>query len=210
MAQMIGVTNSQDTYRPTGDSYSLRPTGSLLRFGVGTPMVSVAFGYQVKPWLMVGAGAGYGAVPVSRIQHYYHKPACSYEWINYRNEEDDTFDANDCIPLFLEAEVRTPRYKWSVFLNVRVGYSFPFDEERYRDGRSEYMDYVSELYTLEEYFPFRRFRFSTLAGVNYKNLSLGVGYTNSEDTYMFDMGGVFTFNLSYDLPIATLRRWLMF
>ena len=72
------------------------------------------------------------------------------------------------------------------------------------------MDYVSELYTLEEYFPFRRFRFSTLAGVSYKNSSLGVGYTNSKYTYMFDMGGVFTFNLSCDIPIATLRKVLMF
>ncbi len=202
-AQMIGATNSQGTYRPAGDNYNLRPTGSLLRFGVGTPYASLAFDYQLTPWLMVGVGAGYGDVRMVREHFYYNKPANSYEWYLYRTDFTEKFDFVRCIPMYVEAELRTPRYKWSVFLNVKMGYCLPLSENIYRDGRNQYYAYGEEGYALEERMEAKRFLFAALAGVGYKNVSLGFGYSNCVD------GGI-TLNISYNLPIATLRRWLLF
>ena len=62
-AQMIGATNSQGTYRPTGDSYGQRPTGGLVRIEGGTTN-ALALGYQLKSNLMVAAGVGYNVFEV--------------------------------------------------------------------------------------------------------------------------------------------------
>lgn len=215
-AQMIGATNSQGTYRPAGDNYNLRPTGSLLRFSVGSPMFSVAFGYQVKPWLMVGAGAGYNKANIDRKQEYYDKPANSWDWIlrdNYTNV-DKRWGYNDCIPLYLETEARTPGYKWSVFLNAKVGFNILFNNlsvyDSVYDSRESYtVTYAESIYgAIREEYTVKYVYFSVMAGASYKNLDLGIGYTNAEALLSF--GDCFYLNLSYNIPIATLRKVLMF
>lgn len=205
-AQMIGATNSQGTFRPAGDSPLIRPTGPSLRFGIGTPYASLAFDYQLSPWLMVGAGAGFGDAFITKYTDYYETPVNSWEWIYTGTANQDQYDFNHGIPLFFEAEVRTPRYKWSVFLNVRLGYNLQLHEDYTRDYRHDVI-YEYRDYAYVEHFMANRFFLATYAGISYRYFNLGIGYSNS--ITIFDNDG-FAVNISYDLPITTLRRWLTY
>lgn len=76
-----------------------RPTGSLLKFTIGIP-TEIAYGYQVKPWLMIGAGVGSSFDFSHEVYH-------------------------QCTPIFAEARFSTPRYLWAIFCDVKIGYSVP-------------------------------------------------------------------------------------
>ncbi len=208
-AQMIGATNSQGTYRPADNTPAIRPTGPALRLGLATPYVSLAFDYHITPYIMAGVGVGYGGAMMSRYQEYYRSPVYSYDWYCYRTEYTDYYDIQDCIPLYLEAEVHTPGAKWSVFLNVKVGYNMTFNGGGYySDGReTNSVIYAWEQYTIREEFKDDPLFFCALVGVGYKNFNLGIGYSKAPYAIAAEALAV---NLSYDLPIATLRRWLMF
>lgn len=212
-AQMIGATNNQGTFRPAGDSPLIRPTGPAIRLSVGSPMVTLAYSHWLKPWLMLGAGAGYNYAFIECYQEYYDKPANSWDWVLH-----DTYTsvnmywgANDCIPVFLEVEARTPGYKWSVFLNVKLGYNIMFDDEKYPyvfDSRDEYTYSESVYSASREEYRANYVHFSLMTGASYKNLDFGIGYTNADAALRF--GDCFYLNLSYNLPITTLRKWLVF
>ena len=74
-----------------------RPTGPLLKFDLGLP-TGIAIGYQVTPWLMLGGGVGV---------------CCGYGRTGSFNY--------GYVPLFVEARFSTPRYKWSLFCDVKGG-----------------------------------------------------------------------------------------
>ena len=204
-AQMIGATNSQGTFRPAGDSPLIRPTGPSLRFGAGNSMVSVAFDYQFTPWLLAGGGVGYGRVWMYGYTEHFHRETTSSPWVSSYKEVDNGYGKKG-LPLFLEGEVRTPGYKWSLFLNMKVGLTFPLEEvDSAYDGRN---DAYAQYDVVAREYKYSLFRIELLAGFGYKNLSMGIGYTNSCDLAGNDDGFIMSF--SYNLPITTLRKWLVF
>lgn len=158
-AQIIGATNRSGNTNPGTGSPEFRETGASLRFSSGFPNVGLlAFNYQLTPSFLVGAGAG---INVS-----------DYGWLG--------------IPLFGELELRTPRYKWSLFVDAKIGY-----EPLYGDVF-----------------------FAAMIGFGYKNLSVGFGISTSQGEkgyyYYYDAHG-FDYNLpmvsiSYNLPLKSISR----
>lgn len=132
-----------------------RPTGGYLRISAGYPMLgSLAYNHQITPYFMVGGGAGYG----TGINGTYSGLGKHYNL--------------DAIPLFVETEIRTPKYKWSVFLNLKLGTMFAVYSEEHPEPI-----------------------FAALhAGISYKNLHLGAGYSTASGV------GFSTF-ISYCFPI---------
>lgn len=149
-----------------------RTTGPYLRISTGIPMVaSLALDYYITPWFMAGGGIG-----VSGCGHYHYSS-------RYRSFRDRM---GLCVPVFAEAELRTPRHKWSFFANLKVGWnmlkpSFYFDSYNWVD---EYVYYSDE---------YDSFQAVGTAGFGYKNLNVGLGY--SADGF-----GVVT--LSYQFPVS--------
>lgn len=161
-AQMIGATNNQRTFRTTeGTSTIYRPTGPSLRLSAGTNIYgSIAYNYQITHNFMIGGGLG---VTESWEDDYYEY---GYYFSNW--------DCEASLPLFLEAEIRTPRYDWSVFFNMKAGLNIP-------------------LYTVRNLF-----FASAMVGVSYKNLSIGGGYSTIGN-YNFEN---IVLSISYNLPLS--------
>jgi hypothetical protein len=106
-----------------------RPTGGYLRISSGYPVVgSLAYNHQITPYFMVGGGAGYSPWGAPR--------------------ETDTG------LIYAEAELRTPKYDWSIFLNLKTGPTIADDNS---------------------------FFIAIHAGVSYQNLHLGVGFSTLSD-----------------------------
>ena len=160
-AQMIGATNNQRTFRTTeGTSTLYRPTGPSLRLSAGTNIYgSIAYNYQITHNFMIGGGLG---VTESLEADYIGISIHSY---NYEAS----------LPLFLEAEIRTPRYDWSVFFNLKAGLNIPL------------MNTLRNLFFV-----------STMVGVSYKNLSIGGGYSTMGN-YNFEN---IVLSISYNLPLS--------
>lgn len=161
-AQMIGATNNQRTSRTTeGTSTLYRPIGPSLRLSAGTNIYgSIAYNYQITHNFMIGGGLG---VTESWEDDYYGYGIYVSNW-----------NCEASLPLFLEAEIRTPRYDWSVFFNLKAGLNIP-------------------LYTVRNLF-----FVSTMVGVSYKNLSIGGGYSTMGN-YNFEN---IVLSISYNLPLS--------
>lgn len=107
-----------------------RPTGGYLRISSGYPVVgSLAYNHQITPYFMVGGGAGYSP------------------WWGKRRKTDTGL-------IYAEAELRTPKYDWSIFLNLKTG---PTIADR------------------------NSFFIAIHAGVSYQNLHLSVGFSTLPD-----------------------------
>ena len=97
-AQIVGANEGPKTSSNTSSSL-YKPTGHYLRFEAGwTNFISVAYGYQINPYIMVGGGAGYGY-----------------------------FEDDPQLPIYAEAIFSTPRQKWSFIGNFKIGIN-PFEE----------------------------------------------------------------------------------
>ena len=207
-AQMVGATNNQNPQREqrVDNSPFYHPAGGAFRFEGGFPhLFSVAYVYHLNSHIMFGAGTGVGLSGYTREYRYYYKPANSYTYKLYdiRGPERD-YDALS-MPLFVEIDLHTPRYKWSLFLNVKAGYNlFRPEDESKSYGFLQNIDYDSYDYRLSDhaykyYYTYDRFFFDASVGFSYKNVSLGGGCST-----------VYYFNafLSYNLPIKTIKRLL--
>lgn len=128
-----------------------RPTGGSLRFtgGIADIIGSIAYNYYFTPSFMLGCGAGAGM---------------GYYW-------------DLAIPVYIEADFRTPRYKWSIFVNIKSGYDF------FNNGGNENSPFFA----------------SFAIGGSYKNLNIGAGITTGTASYMPFVGFV-----SYNLPLSSL------
>lgn len=93
-AQMIGATNNQGGYRPTGESPEFHQTGSLINFELGGYTHAVSYGYQINPYLR--AGVGLGLV----VDYEFEKAA---------------------LPVFGELRVSTPRHRFSLYADLKLG-----------------------------------------------------------------------------------------
>lgn len=158
-AQMIGVTNNQQTPRVqrVDNSPVFRPTVGSLRFSAGFPeFFTVSYNHYFTSYFMIGGGTGLGVCP-SR----FWPPA---------------------MPIFAEMDLRTPKYKWSLFLNLKIGVNLFGDY-----GAWESDPFVA----------------SADVGISYKNLNLGVGLSPAA----YHVGAI-DFFVSYNLPVSTIEKWL--
>ena len=187
-AQIIGSTNSATSPRsPKVDNSPLyRPTGGYIRFSGGFPtLLSVAYNYQLTPSFMFGGGVGVGFV--RQVYRYWE----AGELVEQKIENSDELGS---MPIYAEAELRTPKYKWSLFLNIKVGYSLftPEDKEVWRYGN----------YTEQRHYS--PWLIAVAAGASYKNLHLGVGMSNVSAGDGFNPN-VF---LAYSFPLSGIKRAL--
>ena len=174
-AQMIGATNNQQTPRTSTNNSLNRPTGSYLKISAGYPDVgTLAYNYQITPWLMAGIGGGGGFVPV--------KIVCI-------ENNGDVYMSDESMhlatPVYAELELSTPKYKWSLFLNFKLGYYLASDGgyyHQYSSGNVEYDDVPKNLV-------------SASVGASYMNLHMGVGY---------NVQGSLNFFVAYSLPLSLI------
>ncbi|MBQ9864677.1 MAG: hypothetical protein IJM33_04990 [Bacteroidales bacterium] len=189
-AQIIGSTNSATSPRsPKVDNSPLyRPTGGYIRFSGGFPtLLSVAYNYQLNPSFMLGGGVGVG---FGREMRKYWK---SDELVEQSLENGDP----SFIPIYAEAEFRTPKYRWSLFFNIKVGYSLFKPEDKV------WLNYYG--YTKYQYH-YSPWLVAVAVGASYKNLHFGGGMSN---VCALDADGptpnVF---LAYSLPFSGIKRAL--
>lgn len=94
-AQIVGANEGPKASTKTTSSL-YKPTGHYLKLEAGYAHIfSVAYEYQINPYVMIGAGAGIG--------HIYGRAL---------------------LPVYAEATFSTPRYKWSFFGNIKIGAEF--------------------------------------------------------------------------------------
>ena len=93
-----------------------RPSEPSLRFSTGSPIIaSVAFNYQLTSSFMIGCGIGVGGIKTKYENHY------NVRYDVYGDEGIKSITLG--YPVYIETELRTPMYKWSFFLNAKLGYN---------------------------------------------------------------------------------------
>lgn len=152
-----------------------RPAIESLRFQAGAKDInfSIAYNNQLTPSFMVGGGAGLGW---GRYETY------NYLWSHYDNTD------HLAVPIYLETELRTPRFEWSLFVNLKVGmYVFLYKEKHSTVYEDKYHPLLASL----------------SVGGSWKNVNLGIGVTS---------GGYIetpiTIFLTYNLPFRTIKKLL--
>lgn len=165
-----------------------RSTGGSIRFTAGVPNVvaSVAYNHYFTPSIMVGGGLGFGLG--------------AYEQTETINSDGSIRDTRlypvSAIPIYLEADFRTPRYKWSLFLNVKVGLFYYPTKLEDEDNITGYYHYS---------YSYKPFFVNFAAGVSYKNLNLGAGVTTING---INRDVPLSFFLSYNLPLSSISNGL--
>ena len=182
-AQIIGATNNSPQQKPAQttkvENSLYKPTGHYLRFEGGWPkFYSFGYGYQINPYLMVGAGIGSGVL--------------LYDWhcsSSYSGWDEYSIGSNtDGIPIYSEIILSTPKYKWSFFTDLKIGYNYSKAKDHTRIHGEETMTYH-----------YKRLFLSLTIGASYKNLSISVGASpNSEE--------IFAAYFSYNFPISLLGK----
>lgn len=164
-----------------------RSTGGSLRFlgGATDVIFSMAYNYQITSSFLIGGGVGYGFGRYEEKQYYNGKLDNEYERID------------PAIPVYLETEFRTPRYKWSLFVNLKVGMHFFFDK---REDYDDIYSWATPRYTYD----YKPLFASCTFGGSWKNLNLGVGITTAGWYYDVPI----TVSLSYNLPLKTIKKGL--
>lgn len=133
-----------------------RQTGGAIKFSLGFPtLLSLAYNHQITPSFMAGGGLGLAS-------------------------KDGEHGG---MPIFLETELRTPRLKWSVFANLKVGIHYEFT------GNIQ---------------PFA----GLAAGISHKNLHLGMGFQTLEYTPAVNPLNYLVLFFSYNLPLNTIKKGL--
>ena len=186
-AQIIGSTNSATSpHTPKVDNSPLyRPTGSYIRFSGGYPtLLTAAYNYQLTPSFMFGGGVGLGCVRRMWMKWI------ADEWVFQNWMKTDP----QVMPIYAEAEFRTPRYRWSMFLNIKVGYSLFTPEDIIRKS---YDGHYADNYS--------PWLIAVTTGASYKNLHLGVGVSN---VVFPDEDSFFSFFLAYSLPFNRIKHSL--
>jgi len=175
------------------ESSQYRKTGHYLSFAAGLPhYFTIAYRYQMTPSFAVGAGAGFGDVECKYTTYILNE---SNNWESIGSDDDYH---SGVIPIFSEIDLRTPKHKWSLFLNIKLGFNIYLEQDFY----STYFyweadDFVEAFYENQS----NLFYISAALGVSYKNLNLGIGYSNSKH---YDLEVFPYLFLSYSLPLETL------
>lgn len=210
-AQMVGATNRQNgTFSPSTNDPVYRPTGALLHFEVGYPVLAIGGGYQMNPNVMVGGGVAYFGNRRTYDGCYqaetYMGPSYGYVNTTYNG----SVYVYNILPVYAEARFSTPGYRWSLFADVKIGLALAMSSDSDKDthgGSSIYNEMGNPLFMAFQ------------AGASFKNLSLGLGYGFAPGVvrlYNGDMQkenhsyGCFYTSLSYNLPFSAVRRVLKF
>lgn len=160
-----------------------RPAIESLRFQVGANDInfSIAYNNQLTPSFMVGGGAGLGW---GRYDKY---------WLSYyyNTRELEGTSTAIAMPIYLETELRTPRYEWSLFVNLKLG-MYIFLDKRHDYDRYEYK--------------YRPLLASLSVGGSWKNVNLGIGVTSGG--FVDDIETPITIFLTYNLPFRTIKKLL--
>ena len=186
-AQMVGATNRQNgTFSPSTNDPVYRPTGTVLQFEAGYPF-SVAVGYQMNPNVMVGGGIGinlrqYAYTSYYRIENYwgYGQDEIRQDWVGVEN----------AVPLFVEARLSTPRYRWSLFVDVKLGINFCTIDNN-MDERA-LCEKVSPIFM------------SGQVGFSYKRLSFSLGCGYNPSLLRLNNSNMVPETYSYICPIVSL------
>ena len=157
-----------------------RPTGSSIRLSIGVPgLITAAYNYQVTPWFMIGGGTGYGMSYYTAnysIPAFYVSGSSGDVLIEARSYSK--LQTGYAIPLYFETEFRTPKYKWSAFLNVKMGANIGV-KTRYLElpeGRNFYTtDSQGNSVFSETTINWHTFFVSAALGFGYKHFSMGYG-----------------------------------
>ena len=180
----------------TASSPVIRPIGPSIRFSIGVPeLITAAFNYQITPWFMIGGGTGYGMATYS----YTHTVPAHYISSTYQSD-GWTYTGDGvgrAIPLFVEAEVRTPKYKWFALFNIKIGANiYTKTSNAWKEGREYFItDYYGNAIYSETTITRHPLFISTAIGFGYKNLSMGFGlgfFGNKIGSDLF---------MSYNLPL---------
>ncbi len=174
-----------------------RPMGNDIRIAIGGPVIlGVEYNRWIKPWLMVGAGTGYGMV---RCIETVNAPAYTSYYSGYYNlaKLEIVSRPGYGIPFYVEAELRTPKYKWSAFLNFKMGYGVgvkhygTFKEGELYCGQDENNNPVYG----EVNYDWKPFFMLATAGFGYKRFSMGIGAGI--------LGGIRSASIliAYDIPL---------
>lgn len=186
-AQLVGATNRQQGgYSMGSNNPTYRPTGYLLQFEAGYPF-AVSVGYQLNPNVMVGGGIGinlreYVYAGYYRIENYwgYGQDEIRQDWVKVHN----------AIPLFVEARFSTPRYRWSLFADVKLGVNFCSIENK--------MDYRALFEKVSPIF------MSGQVGFSYKRLSFSLGCGYNPSLLRLNNSNMVPETYSYICPIVSL------
>lgn len=159
------VIARRGSYQIEETKTSYRQTGPMLRLSAGTNIYgAIAYDYQVSSSFMIGGGIG--------VTETWEKDVNYYDY-------GGIYDCEAFLPIYIETEIRTPKYKWSLFLNLKVGGIISIGYEN--------VDY---------------FFASMMAGFSYKNISIGGGLSTMGN-YNF---GNLVLSISYDIPFSTLGK----
>lgn len=179
-----------------------RPTGPSLRISIGVPgLITTALNYQITPWLMAGGGVGYG---LARYTVHYHIPTYFTRSGNkiylVEERENEYIQTGYAIPWYAEAELRTPKYKWSFLFNVKLGVNIgvktPYLEEH--AGQNFYTtDYQGYAVFSETTIKWHTLFAATSVGFGFKNFSMGLGVGLQGGKRYADL------HLSYNIPFSS-------
>ena len=196
-AQMVGATNRQNGgYSMGSNDPEYRPTGYNLHFEALVPF-ALGVSYQLNPNVMVGGGIAYYFLEKD-YEGFYQS---SYDGSVYTGR----IMVEGALPIYVQARLSTPRYRWSVFADFKLGYNLGAVDHK-----------MDSSVDLEE--PCHIF-FGMQAGVSYKRLSFGAGFgwnparvkfLHAYGNYDYSSESYFcpSVSLSYDLPIAPILNAL--
>lgn len=175
------------------ESSQYRKTGHYLSFAAGLPhYFTIAYRYQMTPSIAVGAGAGFGDVSCNQTSYRLNE---SNVWEYCYS---DPAGSSGVVPIFAEIDLRTPKHKWSLFLNAKLGFNIYTEPEKFEDYYFENVD--NDQYFFDFDSP-NLLHISAALGVSYKYLNFGIGYSNSIANDVEEFPYLF---LSYSLPLETL------
>lgn len=177
-AQIVGANEGKKTSTNTTSSL-YKPTGHYLRFEAGYPhFASVAYGYQLNPYIMIGGGLGFG-----QMSYKLHMWGENFDINHYDFQRNE---GGTGVPFFVEAIISTPKYKWSFLADFKAGYGIPLSEYQWHHSYSDADRYESK--------KGNRFFGAINLGVSYKNFGLFAGISSNN----FEWWSLF---LSYNLPL---------
>jgi len=174
-----------------------RPMGNDIRIAIGGPVIiGIEYNRWIKPWLMVGAGTGYGMV---RCMEIINTPAYTSYYSGYYIPAKYEIGSRVGfgIPWYAEAELRTPKYKWSAFFNLKMGYGVGVKYYGIFKEGTMYCDQDENNNPVygDVNYDWKPFFMLATAGFGYKGFSMGIGAGL--------LGGIRSASIliAYDIPL---------
>ena len=178
-AQIVGA-NERGRESLNSSERTLR--GHYLRLEAGFPnFITAAYGYQITPWIFVGAGGGFGMITYD-IYHSHYDYNYSY------NDYSRSYKRLGLgLPVYTEFIFSTPKRNAAFFADLKIGYNIPLQNFYDYDYGSFYSNYYSRYG--------RRFYSCVNLGVKWVNFGLFGGITTNSGNMLFSTG------FFYNIPL---------